>query len=169
MLDNFQSKELKKSRLKPHQNNSLSSPLQGTEIQFQELALKYLRYWWVFLITIIVLMSAAYVYVKRQHRVYTVNTKVLLGNVKDDVIPFQEMFTGGSKLSVKNQLDDEMEVIVSYQMLEKTVANLDFLVSYYTEGEWGKIREYYKSLPFVVEIDSSHSQLIANYNLKDRI
>ncbi len=89
-----------------------------------------------------------------------------MGNIKDDVVPFQEMFTGGSKLSVKNQLDDEMEIIVSYQMLEKTVANLDFFVSYYTEGEWGKIIEYYNSLPFFVEIDSSRSQLMANYNLK---
>ncbi|MFT6961892.1 MAG: capsular exopolysaccharide synthesis family protein, partial [Flammeovirgaceae bacterium] len=110
-------------------------------------------------------MSAAYVYVKRQYSIYTVNTKVLLGNVKDNAIPFQELFTGGSSLSAKNRIDDEMEIIVSYQMLEKTVANLNFLVSYYTEGEWGKITEYYNSLPFLVEIDSSRSQLMANYNL----
>lgn len=110
-------------------------------------------------------MSVAYVYVKRQQNIYSVNTKVLLGNVKDDAIPFQEMFTGGSKLSVKSQLDDEMEIISSYQMLEKTVSRLDFLVSYFTEGDWGKIREHYKSLPFHIEIDSSNSQLITKYEL----
>lgn len=115
---------------------------------------------WIIIPCIIISVGVAYVYNKYALRYYRVSSSLL---IKED------LKTGGSYngvsfinndlLSSKQNLQNELMILKSYPMIERTVKNLDLEVTYYEYLDY-QYYNAYKWAPFKVVFFKDHPQLI---------
>lgn len=119
-----------------------------------KILLNYLRYWYLFLISCIICIVGAYFYA-RYNVVpeYYASGKILL-NDKEEGEGLQSFNNLGLIKSSKN-IDDEIGVLQSYDLMLKTVKELEYDVSYYVTGRFSEIELYDKVVPFKVVLNDS--------------
>ncbi len=114
----------------------------------------------LFAASIILCVGIAYIYGKIVPPIYAVKTTLLIdssGNSRK--LGDSKYVEGGVGLiDMEKNLSNEMGILTSYSLMEKTVRDLDFQVSYYY-GTWYKEREAYGYFPFEVELIDSSAQL----------
>ncbi|PIE99946.1 MAG: tyrosine protein kinase [Maribacter sp.] len=101
--------------------------------QLKEILPKYLRYWPWFLATIGVFLFLGYAYLRYAPVIYSSVAKIKIIDdskeleIASDAFPF---LGGGTKIN----LDNEIEVLKSYRLLERVVDDLELDVRYYEVG-----------------------------------
>ncbi|MCB0584223.1 MAG: AAA family ATPase [Phaeodactylibacter sp.] len=114
----------------------------------------------LFAASVILCVGIAYIYGKVVPPIYAVKTTLLIdssGNSRK--LGDSKYVEGGVGLiDMEKNLSNEMGILKSYSLMEKTVKDLDFQVSYYT-GKWYKEREAYGYFPFEVELIDSSAQM----------
>ncbi|GAA4816922.1 GumC family protein [Litoribaculum gwangyangense] len=119
-----------------------------------KILLNYLRYWYLFLISSIICLVGAYFYVRYNVTPeYYASGKILL-NDKEEGEGLQSFSNLGLIKNSKN-INDEIGVLASYDLMLKTVKELEYDVSYYVKGRFSEIELYDKSVPFKVVINDS--------------
>jgi len=107
-----------------------------------------LRYWYLFVISIIVFMSLAYLKNRKWKPIYSTAAQVIveekLSHNKTDVMQGFNIQSGYS--NVKNQI----VMFGSYDLVGRTIEKLPFEVDYYTKGRF-KTTDMYKTSPIRVE------------------
>ncbi|GGW22091.1 GumC family protein [Arenibacter certesii] len=109
--------------------------------QLKEQLLKYLGYWPWFLGTVIVALLAAFLYLKYATVTYQSVAKIkIIDESKEMNIATDAM----SLLSGKSQinLDNEIEVLKSYRLLEQVVKELNLDISYFNVGSIKSIQNW---------------------------
>ncbi|MCB0597186.1 MAG: AAA family ATPase, partial [Phaeodactylibacter sp.] len=105
-------------------------------------------------------VGIAYLYAKIVPPLYAVKTTLLIdssGNSRK--LGDSKYVEGGVGLiDMEKNLSNEMGILKSYSLLEKTVKDLDFQVAYYI-GKWYKEREAYGYFPFEVDLIDTSAQL----------
>ncbi|HXB91745.1 MAG TPA: polysaccharide biosynthesis tyrosine autokinase [Puia sp.] len=121
----------------------------GTGISPRELILKYLHYLpWV-IVSVVLLMVAAYLKIRYTTPMFSISGKMLVksdnpyfeGNEK-----FDEIFSAQSKNY--NTLNDEMEVIRSRSMAARVVKALDLQMEYFNKGKIRTTAIHKDAIPF---------------------
>jgi capsular exopolysaccharide synthesis family protein len=135
--------------------------------QIRRLALRYLRYWPLFIISIILLLAGTYFYNRYTTPRYSSQmTLMVKAEKKGTLEEVAEGLKGSSAASGSQSLENEIEILQSRSMAEATLRRLDFGVSYFSVGKFGS-REMYLDRPFTVVIDSLHPQLLnATFKVK---
>ncbi|MFT7615065.1 MAG: tyrosine-protein kinase Etk/Wzc, partial [Parvicellaceae bacterium] len=112
---------------------------------------KILRFWWLFILCIGGAYTAAYFYNRTATPIYQATAKLL---IKDD----NNYSTNDllKELDVDNKsknIENEIQILKSHNIIETTVEQLDFGVAYY---EIGSLRsfEVYDLCPFIVKLDT---------------
>lgn len=118
---------------------------QENEINILGTALKFLRYWYWFLIVGIISMFAARFYLKRYVPIYRMSARVL---IKEDR-PANNNIVEQLDMTGNKNLDNEMEILRSRPLLEKVVDNLGLTASYFYEGK-NRDAEIYNESPVKV-------------------
>lgn len=108
---------------------------------------KYLRYWYWFLLTMVLGYVGAYLYLKKYTPIYKVNATLL---IKDEKIKKKggDLMDDFSALGSK-QMDNEIEVLHSRALIGRVIDALNLTVTYWHEGR-SRDRELYSDSPIKV-------------------
>lgn len=150
-----------------------SNDLQNTQnLQMQEegtdikaLIVKFLSYWYLFAIFIVLSLMVGYVVNKYSKNVYQVSSTIYVKEQKMG-LDATSMMTGMNFRNFGN-VQNEIGILQSYMLAEKALRELDFNVSYFAKGRFATM-ELYKDSPFTVELDYSKPQMtgvIYNVNI----
>lgn len=106
------------------------------EFNLKLFLLKYLRYWYWFVIALAVAFGAAVLYLQRTVPIYKVTASLLIKDEKrgisagDEALKELDLF-GGNKI-----VENEIEVLKSRALMQKVVDDLNLTVTYSTEGRF---------------------------------
>jgi uncharacterized protein involved in exopolysaccharide biosynthesis len=119
-----------------------------------ETVFHYFRYWKWFLLSILILSVAVFIYLRYTPPVYKVSSLVLIkdnqnGKTKLDYNAFADL---GINMP-SNDFDNEIELLRSKTLMRQVVDSLKINVSYY-KGSRLKKRELYNTAPLFVSVNS---------------
>src|SRR5690554_399846 len=128
--------------------------IQHQEAQSQQIDLKatlynYLRHWHWFLISLLVCLSVAFLYLRYATPEYSTVAKVLIKDDKkgggglDPAAAFADMGIFQSNQNINN----EIEVLTGKTLMYRVLEELNLQTTYYTEGNVKTAEIYGKSLP----------------------
>ena len=114
----------------------------------------------LFAASVVLCVGIAYAYAKIVPPLYAVKTTLLIDSSGSSrKLGDSKYVEGGVGLiDMEKNLSNEMGILKSYSLMEKTVRDLDFQVSYYA-GKWYKEREAYGYFPFEVELIDTSAQM----------
>jgi capsular exopolysaccharide synthesis family protein len=128
------------------------------EVSIGDLFYKFLAYWPLFVLLLIISLSAAWLYLRYKMPVYQTTATLLIKDDKktastDDIMDAFDMF--GSKKNVEN----EVEVLQSKTLMQEVVKNLHLYAPTFIEGRVA-IQSAYELSPIIIEAkepDSLHN------------
>lgn len=115
---------------------------QEESVDLKMLFIKFFRYWYFFALTIFVALVIAFLFNKYTKPVYEVKTTVL---VKDD--RSSKDLIGIGIYDMQN-LQNEIGILSSYSLAERTINNLNFEITYQLEENF-ITTELYDKTPFI--------------------
>lgn len=112
--------------------------------------IKYLRYWYWFIISLVVSGAGSVLYLRYKTPIYQISSVLLIKDEKkgiggNQMLKELEMFSGNKIV------ENEMEVLKSRSLMEKVVEELNLTVTYYQEGRIHKDDEIYGESPIWVQ------------------
>ena len=117
---------------------------------------KFLRYWYLFVIAIVVALGLAYLKNRSWMPQYYVEGKVIIeSSAADNAYNFMQGFGGGMDyINTNNQL----LILGSYDLINRTVQDLPFGVDFYTRGHF-RTNSLYGREPITIELEYADAQL----------
>jgi capsular exopolysaccharide synthesis family protein len=109
---------------------------------------KYLRYWYLFPLCLVLAIVIARYYNWYKNPVYAITAKLM---VKDENVAKDQFLRQLDVETPAKNIENEIEILRSHSLLAKTLNELEFDVSYFLIGDV-KVSEVYKDSPFRVEI-----------------
>ena len=127
-----------------------------------EWVFKFLRYWYLFVIAIVVALGLAYLKNRSWMPQYYVEGKVIIeSSAADNAYNFMQGFGGGMDyINTNNQL----LILGSYDLINRTVKDLPFGVDFYTRGRF-RTHNLYGREPIAINLQYADAQL---YNCEFR-
>jgi len=135
------------------------------EINFQWFIISFLIHWKWFVISIILFLLAGYIKLRYATSVYDIESKIVLRDSKrggmgnSEVSIFERL---GYLESGNNNVENEIEVIKSRDLIETTVVESDVFIRYSVKGRFketdlygGFGRQYYATPPIKVFVDKN--------------
>jgi tyrosine-protein kinase Etk/Wzc len=145
-------------------NNTTTDLAEDNAINLREQLFKYLIHWKWFLLSVFFFFFLAKLYLRYSIPEYKSQTTLLIkredsGGMSSELAAFQDlsMFSGA-----KRDLDDEIEVLKSRSLVEKTIKEGKFNISYAVEGRI-KSSESYGENPIAIDFKEN----IENFFEKD--
>lgn len=127
---------------------------QDKSVDFREILFNYLVHWKWFVVSVIIAMGIAFFILARKNDVYTVTTSVLMKNDKSGATPDMLMMESLGMGAVKNNLENEIEIMRSKNVMLQVVMDLKLYTNYTMEKGMRKI-DLYKDTPIELSIDST--------------
>lgn len=122
--------------------------------------IKYLRYWPLFILSVIIFLSAAKLYLRYSTSIFETNAKIKILK-KDQGGLDMSSLQGGSTIFDfgKINLSNEAEILKSRRIIEKVVRKLNLNTSFYRQGSLKKVELWGDEIPIEVEwyIDENSS------------
>ena len=138
-------------------SNMPHDQFQEESIDLKKLFFKYLPYWYLFAIAIVLAGVLAFVNNRLTEEVYSVKSTVL---IREDRMTMPLLMETGMQQG-RSHWFNEKAILRSYTMIEQTLARMDVGVSYYNiDRTLGSLirKEIYHHTPFRVEWDNAHPQ-----------
>lgn len=143
-------------------NNFIQSENDNEQFSIREQLDKYLIYWKWFVVGIVVSLTIAFLYLRYSTNIYRAASIVMLkddrkGGALNELATFSDL---GLFAGTKNNVDNEIEVLRSRTLTEKTIQKLKLNISYYSEGRV-KSFDIYKNTPinaFFLEMSEEYAQ-----------
>lgn len=129
-------------------------------ISIKELIGKAVANWYLFAIALGVLLPLAYLYSQTLVKATEVRAKLSLSDKSTDQLASNEGLKELGILEQYSDLEDKIQVISSYALIEDAVEKIPFEVAYYEEKLFNSIQVYRQQSPFYVIIDSTKPQLL---------
>lgn len=112
---------------------------------------KYFIHWRWFALAIIIALVCAFLYLRYTIPQYSATATIMVrderkGGLQSEMTAFADL---GLMTGIKNNVDNEIEIIKSRNIVEKSIIKLNFNVDYFTEGRVKTI-ELYKDNPIEV-------------------
>ncbi|WP_044633297.1 GumC family protein [Neotamlana sedimentorum] len=117
----------------------------------------YLRYWYLFLIGAVICLAIAFFYLRYNVTPeYYIGGKILLNDKEQGGgAGGMESFNSLGLIKMSQNIQDEIGVLQSYDLMKSTIDELGFAVGYYMEGRFSEIEVYESTLPFKVVLNDS--------------
>ncbi|SDM67738.1 GumC family protein [Siphonobacter aquaeclarae] len=143
-------------------NNAYSSYVPYTVVETDQtniraILFRYVRNWPWFLASIVVALGAAYVYMLYQQPIFRVQASLLVKDEKKGVDTGELM----KQLDIFGQqklVDNEIEILKSYTLMDKIVGDLNLDVTYFAPTNFGK-REVYGDVPVRIIVEKATPEL----------
>ena len=132
------------------EEKNLNTPTrEQSDFSLKNFLIRYLRYWYMFAISIVLGFFIAKYYNWYKTPVYAVTAKLL---VKDDSGGKDRLLKQMDVEAADKNIENEIEIFRSHNLLAKALDRLDFDVSYFLIGNV-KVSEVYTDCPFKISID----------------
>ncbi|WP_299702438.1 tyrosine-protein kinase [uncultured Pontibacter sp.] len=115
------------SELDFQEDNSESLDIKG-------LIMKYLRYWYLFVIGVALALTAAHLYLRYSTPVYSVKATILIKDESGADLASSAMFADMALMKSNKTFSNEVLVIKSKGLMERVLSELGMEVSYFGEG-----------------------------------
>ncbi|WP_028524711.1 GumC family protein [Runella limosa] len=115
------------------------------EFNLRLFLLKYLRYWYWFVIALAVALGAAFFYLQYTTPIYKVSASILIKDEKKGMGGTNEMLKELDLFNGNKIVENEMEVLKARSLMEKVVDGLNLTVSYFEEGTFRDTELFQKS------------------------
>ena len=137
------------NNFKPQQN------VEEQSIDIKQLIYVCLSHWYLFVISVIIALAIGFVINRYKTNVYQTSGTVLIKSDQtfDPTSLMTNLNTG------KSNVENEIAIIRSYSVAERTIKKMNLEVSYYEKGRVA-LTELYKTAPFTVEFDRSVPQAV---------
>ncbi len=133
-------------------------------MDFKKEFLKYLRYWPWFLLSLILFVGAAFIFIKIVPPTYETSATILIDKKQEDKTKIITIST--DKSSSEDNLEDEIRLMTSNEFLLDVVKNLNLNYSYY-EKVYTVQNNYINVLPFaLIPTVSNDSLPLVSYEIK---
>lgn len=110
----------------------------------------FLQNWYIVLVLVAVSALGAYLYTYKLTDIYAGKTQILIKSA--ETYDYQnQIYKGLGYYGIYEDISNQKRVITSYNLIEKTVSNLNLDVSYFIVGRL-KTTEVYESMPFSIEV-----------------
>ncbi len=117
-----------------------------------------IQYWWLFAITLPISVFSVFMAHRYIQPVYRA-TITLLMEERGDIMPQSDIMQGFGLTPGQRSVDNQIAILTSWDIVQQTIDQLDFHVSYFAEGRL-KHTEMYGNTNYIVEFDPSHQQII---------
>ena len=122
--------------------------------------------WWVFPISIGLALALAYYKNSKSAFEFKAESTILIRkDIKSNSGSADEIMTGFGLFDAQKKVENEIAILTSYSLAEKTIKSNRNFVRYYKKTKLRKDNVYNNS-PFFVVIDSLKPQLTGNYEVK---
>lgn len=113
-------------------NDNVNNSDSEENINLKKVFFKYLFFWKYFLLSIVLCLAIAFTYIRYTNKLFETNAKIKILDKKDSAIelPSAEDLFSNSKINLEN----ELEIIESYSILEQVVRNLNLTTSVLFNG-----------------------------------
>lgn len=131
---------------------------QENQNNFLETVFKYLPYWKWFVISGGISLFVCYTYLRYSTPIYKADSKIVVKDEKKGSLPSElSAFSDIGLLSgMKNNVDNEVEVINSTTLFENVIQKLLFNIKYYKKGNIRDVELYKKTLPIKVVLQNTN-------------
>ncbi|OFX20367.1 MAG: hypothetical protein A2041_00605 [Bacteroidetes bacterium GWA2_31_9b] len=125
-------------------DNSQFQSIEEETIDFKAYLFKLLRFWFIFPITLLIGLLISYFVIKITPPVYLTGTTLLIKDEQTLMDPDAIIQSAASPFNsmAEYKLKNEIEILSSYLLTERTIKELNFTVSYF-EKESYRINEIY--------------------------
>ena len=130
------------------------------KIDIRLLFKKVISKWYYFVLIGMVILPLAYLYIKLADRVYYVRASILLSSEMENGIRSDKFLKGMELLTPNTELEDEIGILKSYNMVGGAIMKLDFGVSYFEKEHFRTVEKYGSARAFTVELDSTVDQIV---------
>jgi uncharacterized protein involved in exopolysaccharide biosynthesis len=130
---------------------SLQQKIQDESLDIREQFDKYFKYWIWFVLSIVMGLVISFLYLRYTVPQYKATATIMVkderkGGLQSELNTFADL---GLMTGIKNNVDNEIEIIKSRYIIESAIKKLNFNISYSTEGRV-KTVELYKNSPIEV-------------------
>ena len=139
--------------------HSINGNTEDKPVNLRDLLFKYVIYWKWFLLSVLIFFALAKLYLRYSIPVFKASTTILIkddqsGNLTSELSAFQDigLFSGP-----KNQIEDEIEILKSRKLIEKTVKEGGFNIKYISEGRI-KSSDAYESNPIMMTFSNKEAR-----------
>jgi tyrosine-protein kinase Etk/Wzc len=140
----------------PTESESTIAPIK--HFVMKVLALKYL-----YIICLALFIIIAFLNNKYSRKVYEAFASISpIQNKTSSLLSSQQLFNGLSSMESVTNIENQMTNLTSYALVYKTIADMNFEISYFREYPkiFKQTYELYGESPFIITIDKSHEQAI---------
>src|SRR5258708_9665730 len=130
------------------------------KVDIRAIIQKLISRWYYFLFCLVITVPSAYVYLKFADNIYQVRSSILLTGQMKNGMGNEKFLKGMELLTSHTELEDEIGILKSFNLVRSTLHKLDFGISYFEEKNFKKYEKYYDGCPFKIELDSSVNQII---------
>ena len=134
----------------------------------KEVVYKYVVYWKWFLVSVVIALACAFVYLKIKTPLYKIQASILLkdDNKGNDNDPIRKTFNIFSSNKI---VDNEIDILKSYTLMEKVVKELNLNINYESKTR-SRVVDWYDQSPILVQLirDSTLSFARANKGNNNR-
>ncbi|WP_342332518.1 polysaccharide biosynthesis tyrosine autokinase [Pedobacter sp. FW305-3-2-15-E-R2A2] len=125
----------------------------GLSEDMKESVMKYLKYWYAFLIAIVISMAAAFFYLSTVTPKYKISSTLLMqDDKKGDGELKGTAFSDLNMFHTDKKVDNEMEVLRSRELIYKVIKSLSLETSYFRKEGLKDKELYANTLPFKVTV-----------------
>lgn len=112
---------------------------------------KYLRFWPLFLIGVLIFFSISYIYLRYSTSIYITNAKVKVLDESDSGLDFSSM-SGSTTLFNLNKinLENQIQIFKSRRLIDKVIQELDLNTFYYSDANFKPYLLDQSEVPFKV-------------------
>lgn len=126
-------------------------PEQENDFNLTNIFYKYLAYWKWFVISLMITLTVAFFYLKTQTPLFNIQSSILIkddtkGLSQGDMLKQLDIFSG------TKVVDNEIEILKSYNLMEKAVISLNLQVSYFAEDKFKDVELYGKDCPIQLKL-----------------
>ena len=141
-----------------NQNFNTNFEQEVSDTDFKSEFFKYFNYWPWFVLSMLLALSIAYVYSRYASRIYQTNTKIKILDESDGLeLPSSAFVFKRSNINLEN----EVEILTSYRLIERVVKSSSLNTSFYEEGQIQTTQ--LPKLPFhfeqLIQVDSVFSTM----------
>lgn len=131
----------------------ISNPDDGEAVDIKQLLLDYLRYWPWFVLSVVLCLGTAYLYLRYATPIYSTSTEVKVLDENDDGSLDLSGLDGAQSLFnvSKIKLENEIQIMKSRRLMRKVVKNLGLNTVYSTSGTIKEVELFNNEVPFEIE------------------
>jgi tyrosine-protein kinase Etk/Wzc len=131
---------------------------------------KYLKYWYLIVLSVIIALTVAYVYLRYSTAQYEVKSTLLVKDDKNVDLASSAVFDDLGIFKAKKLLANEMQILKSRGLMHRVFEELSLYTNYFVEGNIKVTEVYGEGVPFkllVSQLDSAAFGKAVTLQIKD--